>query len=364
MVKSCYIHIPFCNKICSYCDFCKMFYHKKFVSSYLNDLEHEIKEKYKEEEMDTIYIGGGTPSSLTLEELEQLFQILSFVKKSKNIEYTIEANIESLTKEKLDLFYKNGINRLSIGIETTNSKFFEFLNRSFDQEKCIELVSYARSIGINNINFDLIYAIPDETIEDLNQDLDFILKLSPEHISTYSLIIEGNTVLGIKNTKNISEDLDEEMYSLICKRLKDNGYNHYEISNFAKEGYESKHNLCYWKNKEYYGFGLGASSYLNHKRITNTRSINHYKDIVVLAEEELSLEDEIEYEIILGLRLLKGIDLNYFEEKYQRPLSYYYDYHKLVEECFLQVKNRYLSIPEDKIYVSNEILVKLLQNRK
>ncbi|MBQ3307084.1 MAG: radical SAM family heme chaperone HemW [Bacilli bacterium] len=364
MIKSCYVHIPFCKKICSYCDFCKLIYHKKFINSYLDALEKEIDSKYQGEVLDTLYIGGGTPTCLSYEELERLLKILSKLKLSKDIEYTIEGNVDSITIEKLELLKTYGINRLSIGVETTNLRFLQLLNRTLDQEKCRTLVDYARSIGIHNINFDLIYAIPGENIDDLEKDLDFILSLFPEHISTYSLIIEENTILGIKDTKNISEELDYEMYLSICKRLKENGYIHYEISNFSKPGYESKHNLCYWKNGEYYGFGLGSSSYIHKKRITNTRSITRYKEGIVLAEEELSLDDEIEYEVILGLRLLKGIDLRLFEEKYHHSLSYYYDVDQLIEEGYLQLNNHYLSIPEDKIYVSNEILVKILQNRK
>ena len=361
-MKSCYIHIPFCNKICSYCDFCKLYYNKELVNKYLSSLEKEIKEIYKEEVLETIYIGGGTPSSLSLDELEKLFKILSILNKDKNIEYTIENNFDSITKEKLQLYKKYGINRLSFGIETTNNDYLNLLNRSLSKDKVKEIINYSKEIGINNINVDLIYALPNESIIDLEKDIDFILSLNIPHISTYSLIIEDNTILKINNYKNISEDLDSEMYNYICKRLKDNNYIHYEISNFSKEGYYSKHNLCYWNNKEYYGFGLGSSSYINNKRITNTRSITNYlKGKYIKEEEIIDTDSNIEYEVILNLRKKEGIDLISFKDKYKKDLLSIYNYKELVNNKFLIHKNNHLYIPEDKWYISNEIIVRLLK---
>ena len=363
-MKSCYIHIPFCNKICSYCDFCKLYYNKELVNKYLSSLEKEIKEIYKEEVLETIYIGGGTPSSLSIDELEKLFKILSILNKDKNIEYTIENNFDSITKEKLQLYKKYGINRLSFGIETTNKDYLNLLNRSLSKDKVKEIINYSKEIGINNINVDLIYALPNESIIDLEKDIDFILSLNIPHISTYSLIIEDNTILKINNYKNISEDLDSEMYNYICKRLKDNNYIHYEISNFSKEGYYSKHNLCYWNNKEYYGFGLGSSSYINNKRITNTRSITNYlKEDFIKEEEIIDINSKIEYEVILNLRKKEGIDLISFKDKYKKDLLSIYNYEELVNNNFLILKNNHLYIPEDKWYISNEIIVRLLNNR-
>ena len=360
MVKSCYIHIPFCKKICSYCDFCKMYYDKKFVSKYLNKLKEEIDSNYNGEVLDTIYIGGGTPSSLEIDELKELFDILSVFKKNQNIEYTIEANLDSIDEDKIKLFIKNGINRISIGIESIDKNNLIFLEREFNKDDCISKINMIRKLGISNINLDLMYALPNENINILKKDLEFILSLNPEHISTYSLIIEDHTKLGISNTSNISDELDLEMYQVICNTLKKNHYNHYEISNFSKEGYESKHNMCYWTNEEYYGFGLGASFYLNNKRGSNTRSINEYPKIVSL--EEVDISSKIEYEILLGLRLLNGIDLELFKKKYSKELKEIYDYHELVDNKFLIEENHHLRIPEDKIYVSNQIIVKVLEN--
>ena len=354
--------IPFCDNICSYCDFCKVYYKEDLVDKYLSALEEEIESIYKGEILDTIYIGGGTPSSLNIRQLERLFIILSKLNKSKDIEYTIEGNFQSTTEDKLLLYKKYGINRLSLGLESINKDNLKLLERD-DGQDIKDKIILMKSLGFNNINVDLIYAIPNETLDILKKDLEYILSLDIEHISTYSLIIEKNTKLYINNIKNIDEELDLEMYNLITKVLKDNKYNHYEISNFSKEGYESIHNNCYWLNNNYYGFGLGASSYIDNKRITNTRSISKYlKNNYIYEIEELTEEDTIEYEVLLGLRLLKGINLISFKNKYHKELIDIYNYNDLIDNKLLVLKDNYLSIPEDKIYISNEIIVKLLQS--
>ena len=361
-MKSCYIHIPFCKSICSYCDFCKMFYNKEFVNSYLDELEKEIREVYNKEELETIYIGGGTPSILSLEELKRLFDILKIFKKKDNIEYTIEGNFDSTTKEKLELYKENGVNRLSFGLESINPKNQEFLNRHESKENIKEVIENARSLGFHNINIDLIYALPTEDKKVLQEDLDYVFSCNPEHISTYSLIIEEHTVLFLNHIKNIEEDLDSEMYDLINHEMKKHKYNHYEISNYAKNGYQSKHNTTYWNNEEYYGFGLGASSYRNNTRIENTRSLTEYlKGNRIKNKEELSKNDKIEYEILLNLRKSSGISLLDFEAKYKRKLQDICNYQELVTNGFLKEEKNHLFIPEEKFYISNEIIVQLLE---
>lgn len=362
MPNNCYIHIPFCSNICSYCDFSKLLYNEELVSKYLKELDKEITSIYQGEELKTIYIGGGTPSALSPEELEILFKILARLNKSKNIEYTIEGNFESTTEEKLLLYKKYGINRLSFGLESINTKNLKLLERNSSKKQVEAVIKKARELGFNNINIDLMYALPNETKEDLQKDLDYLLSLKVEHISTYSLIIEPHTKLSIANIKNIDEDLDCEMYELICSELHKNNYAHYEISNFSKKGYESKHNLCYWNNNTYYGFGLGASSYLNNQRITNTRSITKYlKGLYQLEKEILKKEDIIEYEIILNLRLSCGIDLDRFRKKYSKELKEVYNYQPLLDNDLLIQDDKQLFIPENKWYISNEIILKLLE---
>ena len=365
MIKSLYIHIPFCDKICSYCDFCKILYNKNIINKYLDSLEEEINNIYRGDILDTIYIGGGTPSSLDIDELERLFKIISKLKVSKDLEYTIEGNFNNTSYEKLNLYKKYGINRLSFGVESINSNNLKLLGRSEFKNRIIDIINYSKSIGFNNINVDLIYAVPGEDMDILKKDIDFILSLDVEHISTYSLIIEDNTILKINNIKNISEDLDFDMYKYICDRLRNNNYNHYEISNFCKEGFYSRHNSCYWNNDNYYGFGLGASSYIDNRRITNTRSMNKYLDNKYILEFDiLKLDDIIEYEVILNLRMSSGINLNNFYNKYNINLIDKYDYTDLVNNKLLILKDNHLFIPEDKWYISNDIIVRLLGSVK
>ena len=357
-MMSCYIHIPFCEKICSYCDFCKMFYNENIVDNYLEQLEKEIRTLYKGEELKTIYIGGGTPSCLSVKQLEKLFEIINLFKKSNNVEFTVECNFSNTTIEKLELFKKYGINRISFGLETTNSKQLKFLEREENSEKTKKIISLCKKLGFDNINVDLMYALPGETIDDLKCDLDFIKSLDIEHVSCYSLIVEDHTKLGIKNTENIDGDLDYQMYLEICKFMSDNGFNHYEISNYSKKGYESKHNLVYWNNDKYYGFGLGASGYIDNRRTTNTRSISNYlKGKYLLEEEILEKDDLIYYEIILNLRKSSGIDLEKLYSLYNVKL----DYTELVNLGLLKLDENKLYIPEDKWYISNEIIIRLLE---
>lgn len=360
MIKNCYIHIPFCKNICSYCDFCKMFYNEKIVNNYLDHLEKEIKSIYKNEVLDTIYIGGGTPTCLSIKELDRLFSIVNKFKRNKNIEYTIECNFDSITEEKLKLFKKYGINRLSFGLESTIKKNLDILDRNINKSMIIDTIRLCRKLGFNNINIDLMYAIAGEDIRDLEKDLDFVLSLDVEHISTYSLIIEEHTKLFINNTKYINEDLDYDMYKLICKKL--DNYNHYEISNFSKDGYYSRHNMCYWNNKNYYGFGLGASSYILNKRINNTRSINKYlEDNYILDYENLDISDIMSYEMILGLRLLSGINKELFYSKYKKDIYEVFNINKLIDNNLLIDNGKNIYIPLDKLYISNEILVNFIK---
>ena len=354
-MKSVYIHIPFCSNICSYCDFPKIYYHKKWINDYLEALNREIELRYKGELIETIYIGGGTPSSLEIEELEKLFSIIRKIK-SNYLEFTIECNLDNLTKEKIDLFKKNNINRISIGIESFDKKNLKFLNRNLNN---LELIPYMKKIGIDNINVDLIYALPTESKKTLINDIDKLLELDVPHISTYSLIIEPHTMIYNKKIENIDDFLDLEMYNIICSKLK--AYNHYEISNFSKKGYESKHNLTYWNNEHYYGFGMGASGYIDNIRYTNTKSINEYiKGNYILEEEKLDIKEIMENEMILGLRKLKGVNISDFKKKYNKEIKEVFKIDKLIEEGKLLIENDYIKINSKYLYVSNEILINFI----
>ena len=356
MTTSAYIHIPFCEHICTYCDFCKRFNYDFVINRYLNALESDIKDNYQGEKLKTIYIGGGTPSSLTINQLTKLMEIVRQLNKDNDYEFTFECNPENITEEKLILLKKNGVNRISMGVESTNDKLLKYLGRNHDYKIVKDKVSLIKKY-ITNINVDLIYALPNEKINDLKNDLENIVNLNVNHISTYSLEIHDNTVLGIGKTKSINEDLDSDMYNVICEYLKENGFKHYEISNFCKNNSYSRHNMVYWHNEEYYGFGLGASGYLNSIRYDNTRSmVNYVYSRRCLNKEELTIQDKISYELILGFRLIDGINKKIFKEKYGVELINQYNIRELIKQGLLIEDNDYIKISYDKIYVENSIL--------
>lgn len=361
MINSVYIHVPFCATICSYCDFCKFIKNDEWVNKYLYSLEKEIKSKYANEKIKTLYVGGGTPSSLSENQLNKLFNILKLFYLKDDYEFTFECNIENITYDKLKILYKNGVNRLSIGIQTFNEELLKKLDRKHTKKEIKDKIDMCKRIGFKNINIDLIYAIEGETLTDLNNDIYEFLNLDITHISTYSLIIEPNTKLFINKTNNIDEETDYEMYKLICEKLKDNNYNHYEISNFAKEGYESKHNLTYWNNEFYYGFGLGASCYINNTRYENTRNFNKYINGKYIKESHrLDLNETMENEFILGLRKINGINKDKFKEKYNKDIKDINGVQKLLNENKLLEDNKNIYINPEYIYVSNEILINFL----
>ena len=360
-VDAVYIHIPFCKEICAYCDFCKVYYNKKYVNKYLDALEKEIKSNYKGEVITSLYIGGGTPSSLSVDELKKLFGILKIFKLSKECEITMEVNVDSLSLGKIKLLKEFGVNRVSLGVETINSKLQDVLERRTNKDRVISCISNLRSVGITNINVDLIYAIEGESLDDLKKDLNFILSLDVPHVSTYSLIIEDNTKLKIKGIKNIDKSLDREMYDMISKILKENDYIHYEVSNFAKNNYQSKHNLKYWNNLHYYGFGVGASGYLDNIRYTNTRSITNYiEGKNVLDKEILTIKDKIFYEIMLGFRTNIGVDKVEFKNKYNVNIDELFNYKELVKDKVLDEDCRYLRVREEYFYVLDDVILRFI----
>ena len=348
-IESCYIHIPFCRNICSYCDFCKVYYNKKLVKEYLKSLENEIDKYYKNDLFKTLYIGGGTPSCLDNEELKILFKIINKLKLDKELEFTFECNINDITEDLLLFLKKSRVNRLSIGVESFNETILNVLGRS--NSGTINRLGLCKKY-FDNINIDLIYGINGQSINDLEKDLEMIKNLDLNHISIYSLILEENTVLKINDYKEQDEDLTREMYDLICNFLKENGFIHYEISNFAKKGYESKHNLVYWNNNKYYGFGAGASGYIDNIRYTNTRSITHYiKGNYRYGEEVINKKTDMENFMILGLRKLSGVNNSDFKKRYGKDIKDVFSVKRLEKN-----KDNYY-IREDNLFISNSILL-------
>ena len=358
---SIYIHIPFCNSICSYCDFCKIFYDKKYIKSYLDNLRNEIVDRYKGEEVNTIYIGGGTPSCLEDDELVMLFDIIKVFNLSNDYEFTIEGNVESITESKLNIMKKYGVNRISIGVQSFDNDVIKLLGRRHTEKEVFDKINLIKRY-IDNVNIDIIYAAYND-INILKRDIDKALKLDVKHISTYSLILEDNTLLKVNGFNGIDEDLDYEMYKYIEDILEDNGYVHYEISNYAKKGYESRHNLVYWNNEEYYGFGLSSTSYINNERITNTKNLRNYLNgkyigTSISEDKEIKMENEV----MLGLRKLDGIDLDRFKDKFNVSLEDIYNIDNLISEGYYLVKeDNYIKINKKYMYISNEIIVRILE---
>lgn len=355
-----YIHIPFCSSICSYCDFPKVLYDKKYIRNYLEALDSEIKTRYNGEEVKTIYIGGGTPTSLDLDELKILLEITTKFKKKDLIEFTVESNVESLNLEKIKLLKQYNVNRISLGVQSFQEDTLKELNRHHTKEDTFRVIQDLKKIGLNNISIDYIYGVH-SSIKEVSIDLDHFLKLDIPHISCYSLIIENGTTFGIKKREYIEEDIEEEMYLYIREKLKENGYIHYEISNYAKDGYQSIHNLNYWDNGEYYGFGLGAVSYLDSYRINNTKSLTKY----IAGEYQLNQEYEdekirISNTFMLGLRMIKGIDVIKFKERYHQNIIDIYPVKELLEESKLILEDNHLFIAPKYFYLSNEIILNFI----
>lgn len=352
---SVYIHIPFCFSLCPYCDFCKLYKNNQWISEYLKALDKEIDRYYHHEKVKTLYIGGGTPSTLNINQLKQLFKITEKLNLNKNAEITFEANSEDLTPEKLN-FLKDHINRLSIGIETFNLKNLKKINRTVNISNLQNAFS-----SFENINLDLMYGFQNETLNDLKEDLNKIISFHPKHISTYCLIIEPHTKFYLDKYVPVDDDNERIMYDYIVKTLKAKGYKQYETSNFSQKGYESKHNLVYWNNENYYGFGLGSSGYIDNIRYENTKSLPEYlKGNYLNESHKLDLDEQIQNEFILGLRKSRGISKNKFYKKYKININDIEEVKKLEKQKILKENKQNIYINSKYTYISNEVLLNFI----
>lgn len=360
--KALYIHIPFCLSICTYCDFSKLYYKKEWVQKYLQALKQEMLQNMVQETIDTIYIGGGTPSSLDEEDLETLLKMIKPYAKNV-LEYSIELNPETMNINKLKLLKKYGVTRLSIGVQTFNEKILKKINRQHSNQQVFGLINRARLLGFEDISIDLMYNLPNQTIQDIQNDLKLVKELNLKHISYYSLILEEHTILYNQDYTSMSDEEEYECNCLIINELKKMGLKRYEISNFAYKGYESLHNLVYWHHYDYYGFGLGAHGFINHKRYYNTRKLTDYfNGIFKIYEEELTLTDLMFETIMLGLRLTQGINIKRFNLEYQVDLLKIYDnpIQKYINQKMLMIENDYLKATPLGLDFLNDILVEMM----
>ena len=350
-----YVHIPFCKSKCYYCDFIsyssKECIWDKYINSLVKEIEHNSS-KLKEKNITTIYIGGGTPSIINS---ENIIKIVNTIKEKykviSNCEITIEVNPGTVTKEKL-IDYKNaGINRLSIGLQSTKDNLLKEIGRIHDYKQFLETYNMAKECGFDNINVDLMLALPNQTLKDIEESVEEIIKLNPKHISVYSLILEEGTrlcdMVERKEVDIIDDELERNMYWIVKKKLEEEEYIHYEISNFSKKGYESKHNLNCWNQEEYIGFGVAAHSYMDKKRFYNIINVEEYiKNIEDGKFEKNSFVEEIQNEedikkeyMMLGLRKIDGISIQEFKNKFiENPLYVFNkELAKLVEEELIEV---------------------------
>lgn len=363
---SAYVHIPFCTQICYYCDFSKVFIKNQPVDSYLEHLLQEFH-SYDIQKLRTLYIGGGTPTALSAPQLEVLLDGLT-----KNLdlsvleELTIEANPGDLDEHKIAVLKNSAVNRVSLGVQTFDDKMLKKIGRSHLEKDIYENISRLKLAGFDNISIDLIYALPGQTMDQVKDNVAKAIALDIPHMSLYSLILENHTVFMNRMRRGKlplpKEEVEAEMFEYIIAELERAGFEHYEISNFSKPGFESRHNLMYWDNAEYYGIGAGASGYVNGVRYKNHGPIRHYLNAVEegnarINEEHLSLREQMEEEMFLGLRKKTGVSKARFEEKFGTSFENVYGQvvRDLCHQGLLQVEGQQIRMTKKGLFLGDTV---------
>ncbi|WLR49899.1 radical SAM family heme chaperone HemW [Bacillus tianshenii] len=365
MAKAVYLHIPFCEHICYYCDFNKVFLQNQPVEDYLRALDTEVKhslERFPTDRIETIFVGGGTPTSLNMEQMEQFLSTIEryiLPLAVENVEYTFEANPGGLAKEKLQLMKDYGVNRLSFGVQTFNDELLKKIGRTHRAKDVFETIETAQAVGFDNINVDLIYALPGQEMSSFEETLQTAFGLGVKHFSGYSLQIEPKTVfynLMKKGKLRLpSEENEAQMFEVLMTEMENQGFTQYEISNFAVPGYESKHNLTYWHNNEYFGFGAGAHSYVAGVRRVNAGPLPHYMQRIeengfpYIEEHKVSLSEQMEEEMFLGLRKREGVSKQRFFVRYGKSMNEVFD--KQIKDA---VKKGLLEESEERIRLTKK----------
>ncbi len=354
MIKHLYIHVPFCNNICGYCDFAHTIINKELVNKYLLSLKEDLS-SLSFSNFETIYIGGGTPSSLDYADLKSLLELIRPFSSSV-VEYTIEVNPDSMDEDKIKLLKEYGVNRVSIGVESTDDYLLKIMNRKYDFEVVKHVVNCFKENGISNISVDLMYSLPFQTMAILKKTISDILSLDVKHISIYSLTIEDNTLFKRKGYTSLDEDIEADMYEYIENELINNNFIHYEVANYCKQGYESKHNLGYWKYDDFIGFGPGSASKTNNRRYTYTKNVRDYLNNKTIVEDLLLKKEDLMFEnIMMSLRTIYGLDLDEFCKRYQ--IDFKDRYKKAIEKNikYLDIDDRYCIC--NNLEILNSILV-------
>ena len=374
-IQSVYIHIPFCRQICHYCDFTKFFYNEKLADDYIEALINEINVNVPgtKNKIRTIFIGGGTPTALNEVQLRTL---LAFISEKFDVagceEYTIEANPGDFDEEKVKLLQAYGVNRVSLGVQVFDDHMLEELGRVHKISDVYKTVDLLQQYRFSNISTDLIYSLPKQTVNHFRKSLDEALSLNLPHLSTYSLQIEPKTVFYQRHKKGKlhrpKPEEEVEMYYILLETTKRHGLQQYEISNFAKPGFESKHNLTYWSNEYYYGFGAGAYGYLPGKRIGNLRPLPAYTKQAmadgkpILHIDEIGMREKIEEELFLGLRRMQGVNKAVFQDKFGFPLDKYYRsaIDELTDKQWLVESKTDIYLTDEGKLLANEVFEKFL----
>lgn len=376
MTSAAYIHIPFCEHICHYCDFNKVFLKGQPVDKYLTSLEREIDltlKKYPTKQLSSIFVGGGTPTSLNEKQLLKLCRIINDkLPFSEQAEFTFEANPGDLSKEKCQILYDAGVNRLSFGVQTFNDELLQRIGRVHRASDVFSSIVKAKETGFQNISIDLIYSLPGQTIEDFKATLKTAFTLDIVHYSGYSLIIEPKTVFYNLMKKGKlplpDEDTEAEMYEILMNEMSKHGYHQYEISNFSLPGFESTHNLTYWNNEEYFGFGAGSHCYLNGSRKANYGPLKKYMEPIdqgllpIQDEHFVTKTEKMEEEMFLGLRKTSGIDISHFVEKFaENPLELFKnEIGTLQIKGLIDVTDESIKLSKKGLFLGNEVFQSFL----
>ena len=349
--SSAYVHIPFCTQICYYCDFSKVFIKNQPVDAYLEHLIQETR-SYEIGKLRTLYIGGGTPTALSAQQLAYLLTELPKVMDLSEVEeFTIEANPGDLDPDKIAVLKDSQVNRVSLGVQTFDNKMLKRIGRSHQEQDIYDNIRHLKQAGFDNISIDLIYALPGQTMDQVKENVAKAIDLDIPHMSLYSLILENHTVFMNRMRRGKlplpKDELEAEMFEYIIEELEKAGFEHYEISNFSKPGFESRHNLVYWDNAEYYGLGAGASGYVDGIRYKNHGPIRHYLEAIEagkarITEEHLTLEEKMEEELFLGLRKKSGVSKARFEEKFGVTFDQRYG------QVVASLTEQGLLVPDDK----------------
>ena len=377
---SAYIHIPFCEHICYYCDFNKVFLEGQPVDEYIQSLLTEIRltlEKHPTKVSETIYIGGGTPTSLTAKQLDVLLTgIHRYLPTHTTKEFTVEANPGDLTAEKLDVFKAHGVNRLSMGVQTFDDRLLKKIGRKHSVQDVYDTIKLLEKKKFDNVSIDLIYALPGQTLESFRDTLTKALAFDLPHYSMYSLILENKTMfmnwVRQGRLELPTQEAETQMFEEAIIAMAQSGHHQYEISNFAKKGKESMHNLVYWDNEHYYGFGAGASGYLNQKRYKNYGPIQHYmkplkeQRLPIFEAEEISRANQIEEEMFLGLRKIEGVSLRRFEEKFNQKLTTVYQsvIDELQQQQLAVLEEDYFRLTPKGLFIGNDVFEKFLLDKE